>query len=367
MPRPRLPYLQRESARGRVFWYVRVSRDLPRVRIKGEYGSPEFMADYQAAVAGQQLPNRSLGKDRKGTLAWLVAEWKKSSASNLASPATRKQRDNILLHVLEKSGDKPFAAITEQHIQAGMEKRQKTPFAANNFLKTMRALFQWAKKAKHVKVDPTRDVETFSRATDGFTPWNVEDVAAFRARWPLGTRERVAFEVLFNTGLRRSDAVRLGRQHVRDGVATITTMKNNAEVYFPIMPALTEAIEAGPVGDLAFIVGERGLPRTKESFGNWFREACAETGLPKGKSAHGVRKLLATILADDGASDWELMALFGWKTKDQSTVYTKNANNKKLALKAALRMMGGDERENKSATVYSLTPENVREGSQKSQ
>jgi hypothetical protein len=52
MPRPRPPYLHSEFSRhGKRRWYVRVMKG-PRVRIAGEYGSPEFMAAYHAAIAG---------------------------------------------------------------------------------------------------------------------------------------------------------------------------------------------------------------------------------------------------------------------------------------------------------------------------
>ena len=80
-------------------------------------------------------------------------------------------------------------------------------------------------------------------------PWTEEHVAAYEARWPIGTRQRVWLDVLAYTGLRRGDAVRLGRQHVRDGVATIKTEKSKfmVEVSLPILPVLAETLTAGHV------------------------------------------------------------------------------------------------------------------------
>ena len=91
----------------------------------------------------------------------------------------------------------------------------------------------------------------------------------------MGTKERVWIDVLLFTGLRRGDAVRLGRQHVRNGVATLRTEKSQGAVtvYLPILPILQATLDAGPVGDLAFIVGKSGKPFTKEWFGNAFKEA----------------------------------------------------------------------------------------------
>ena len=148
----------------------------------------------------------------------------------------------------------------------------------------MRGLFRWALDAEIVAVDPTAGVKNPQRPKNGgFEAWTEDDVAAYEARWPAGTKERVWLAVLLYTGLRRGDAVVIGRQHVRDGVATLRTEKTGTEVNIPILPILSEALAVGPTGDLAFIVGENGRPLTKESFGNMFRAACNEAGVRKSR------------------------------------------------------------------------------------
>ena len=111
----------------------------------------------------------------------------------------------------------------------------------------MRGLFRWATAAGIVKVDPTVGVNDPARPkSDGFPPWSEDDVAAYYARWPIGTRERVWIDVIAYTGLRRGDAVRLGRQHIRNGIATLKTEKTGAVVTLPILPILTDTLAAGP-------------------------------------------------------------------------------------------------------------------------
>jgi site-specific recombinase XerD len=100
-------------------------------------------------------------------------------------------------------------------------------------------------------------------------------------------------------------------------------------VHIRLLPDFLETLAVGPTGDLAFIVGERGNPMTKESFGNWFREICQEAGCPG--SAHGLRKALATRLADEGATAHELEAVFGWRGGGMASLYTRKANRTKLA------------------------------------
>jgi len=153
---------------------------------------------------------------------------------------------------------------------------------------------------------------------------NIRSLIPASASWPgprtmslpvsggglLATRQRVWLAVLLYTGLRRGDAVKIGKQHVHDGVVTLQTKKTDTNVHILLLPPLIEALKAGPTADLAFICGADGKPMAKEAFANAFRDACRAAGISK--SAHGLRKLAATRAAENAATTSELNALFGW-------------------------------------------------------
>ena len=330
MPRPRPPHLQREITRhGKAVWYVRVDRG-PRIRIKATFGTAEFDSEYRAALSG--TPTRK-ATSSLSSLTWLLIRYRETTAWTSLSAATRRQRENIFKQVIETAGNEAYARITTATIEAGKERRAHTAAQARNFLDAMRGLFRWARGAGLVKLDPTAGVRNPPRKrTDGFIPWTEENAASFRERWPSGTRQRVWLEVLLHTGLRRGDAVMLGRQHARAGFIKTEKSGFTLEVPVIIRPELQAILDIGPCGDLAFICGERGEPLTKESFGNMFRDACKAAGVPG--SAHGVRKLAATVMADHGASEHELMAVFGWTDPKMASLYTRTANRKRLAAQA---------------------------------
>jgi integrase len=348
MPRPRPPHLHREITRhGKPVWYVRVRRGT-RIRIKAEFGSADFDAEYRAAISNK--PRVTKGAPSTGTLAWLVARYRETAAWNQGlSAATRRQRENIFVHVLDTAGSVPVGQITRAAIIEGRERRAKTPSQARHFVVAMRGLFGWAVKSGFVKVDPTIGVESPPRKNgDGFIAWTEEHVAAYERRWPIGTRQRVWLDVLLYTGLRRGDAVVFGRQHVRDGIGEIRTEKSKSSrrggpitVTLPILPVLSATLAAGPCGDLTFIAGENGQPLTKESFGNLFRDACKAAGVPG--SAHGVRKIAATRAANRGATVPELEAIFGWTGGRMASHYTRSADRKRLATEA-MHKLSNDER-----------------------
>src|SRR5262249_8542397 len=161
------------------------------------------------------------------------------------SAATRRQRESIFARVLESAGRQPISKITKAAIFAGRDRRAITPFQARHFLDAMRGLFRWAVSAGIANSDPTAGVANLPRPrTEGFKVWTENDIATFEARWPIGTRQRVWLDILVYTGLRRGDAVRFGRQHIRDGIGTIKTEKTNTIVTLPILPVLLKTLEA---------------------------------------------------------------------------------------------------------------------------
>jgi integrase len=245
-----------------------------------------------------------------------------------------------MAHVIASSGTVPCGAIRSEHILAGRDARAKAPSQAKGFLVVMRAMYRWALVAGHVKEDPTVGIKNLPKQRNaGFPVWTEDDVDRYQARWPIGTKERVWLDVLLYTGLRRGDAVTLGRQHVRNGVATLRTEKSQGTVTvtLPILPVLATTLAAGPCADLAFICGASGKPLVKESFGNLFRDACNSAGV-FGKSAHGVRKIGATRAADNGATVTELEAIFGWSGGGMAALYTRAANRKRASLRAMSMM-----------------------------
>lgn len=341
MPRPRPPHLHSETTRhGKLAWYVRIGKG-QRSRIRAAFGTAEFDAEYQAAISGKPRIKRG---PSEGSLTWLLDRYRETKAWQHLSLATRRQRENIFLHVIKTAGDQPYSKITTATITAGRDRRSDTPAQARNFLDAMRGLFRWALGAKINKTDPTAGVENPPRVKGpGFRMWTEDEMEAYERRWPIGTRQRVWLDVLAYTGLRRGDAVRIGRQHVRDGVATLKVEKGGFDttVTLPILPVLARTLAAGPCGDLSFIVGERGKPFVKESFGTAFKEACKAAGVPG--SAHGVRKIAATRAANQGATVAELEAIFGWKGGTMASLYTRDADRVRLA-KRAMHKLGNDER-----------------------
>lgn len=338
MPRRRRLYEIREKTRhGKYVWYFRRPGQI-RIRLPDNYNSPEYVTAYNAAFAGKMVV-QAVGRPSTGTVSWLVDQYRQSAHYKGLRPSTQRVRNGILKRFVDNSGTQPFALIRKHHLQAAMDASADKPFAADNALKTIRKMFDWAVSVDHVQVNPCDGVKPIKAKTDGFHSWTVEEVEQYRVFHPVGTRARLALDIMLFCGLRRGDVIHVGRQHVRDDLITIRTGKTGTTVYLTIWPELRKSIDATKTGDLAFMVTAYGKPfSSPETFGTWFAAQCNKAGLPERCRAHGLRKAGATIAADNGASAHELCAMFGWTKLATAEIYTKETDRKRLSKQAGERI-----------------------------
>ncbi|MCC6479985.1 MAG: tyrosine-type recombinase/integrase [Sphingomonadaceae bacterium] len=313
-----------------MVWYFRRGKG-KRVRLTGAFGSQEFSDSYAAALAG--APQSVKTKNPASSLRWLVNQYLESGRFAKLSGETQKMRRRVLLSVCKTGGDLNFRNITADDVQRGKVRREATPGAAVNYVKIMRALFNFAKDSTWIAENPAENIKATAPRTDGHHTWTVEEVAQYQTKHPTGTQARLALDLMLYTGFRRGDAVMLGKQHVRDGLITYRTGKKGVMVEIPVLPPLAASIAATQTGDLAFLCTSRGQAWTKESFGAWFADQCVAARVPG--RAHGLRKAGATIAAENGANEFQLSAMYGWNDTRMALTYTKRANKKRLAKQAA--------------------------------
>jgi integrase len=309
------------------------------VPLPGLPWSPEFMAAYEAALAGQPSPIGGT-RVRPGTFRALAVSYFASVGFRTMRSSTQSVYRNIIERFCRETdkdgnahGDKSAATLQREHIVKLMAARAEQPDSANGLRKVLRAMMKHAVEAGLRADDPTRDVRAIRVKSDGFHSWTDEEISRFEARHPMGSRARLALALMLYTGQRRSDAVRMGRQHIRDGVLQVRQMKTGAYLDIPIHEALAEIIDQHPADNLTFLTTQFGKPFTAPGFGNWFREQCNAAGLPH-CSAHGLRKAAARRLAEAGCTEHEIASITGHASLREIVRYTKAADQKRLARSA---------------------------------
>jgi integrase len=326
--RPEKGLLGEMTRHGREVWYYRVGHE-PRIRIHGEFGSPAFVEAFKAAKWGVRSispapdkKERHLSHSDPTSLGWLIDQY--LATAHFAAANTRKQHTSILRAIARKNGGKPYLGIDDvsisrlrDHVAAhGLdpEKPGPAPANANRVVSVLRALFAWAAEPprKLVSRNPAVGITLVDYDKESHEPWTAGQQRAFEEAYPLGTRERLGYE-LGQCGLRCSDIVRMGPQHLdQDGDLIIETKKNHKNVTVPMTSGLKAAIAAGPCGKETFLCSEHdGSPITEGYLSIWLNKACKKIDLVD-CTAHGLRSTASTRALENGATADQLMAWFGY-------------------------------------------------------
>ncbi|TDE34159.1 tyrosine-type recombinase/integrase [Antarcticimicrobium sediminis] len=349
--RVNLPGLMMEKQRsGRYTYRVRVCGDKTRkIAIGVDPEHPEFMIRYEAARRGETYQSPDDQGPIPKSVAWLSlafeAGMQERVAAGLMHPTTLKQRRAFFDRLRADHGEKHMAMPREKviEIRDGM---MATPGAADNMVKTIRALYAWAVERGHVADNPALGIGKINRGT-GAVPWSIDDLSTFRDRHPKGTMAHLSLTLFTFTACRIGDAFLLGRGNEvkRDGITYLDwqpAKKGSTRVVVPILPPLADAIAEQKVVGPAYLMTGWGKPfASSAAFGNWFRDRVAEAGL-EGRSPHGIRKAAGELLALEGASQYHIMAVHGHTQAKTSEHYTSGVNRQRLAAEA-MRMLGNLE------------------------
>jgi integrase len=248
------------------------------------------------------------------------------------SAGTQRMRRGILERFRAAYGDWPFALLPAEWIEKLLD--AKPPHAARSWLVTLRSLCQFAVKRGWLRADPTANIKLRAIKGDGFHTWTEDEIAQFEAHHPIGTKPRLALALLLYTAQRRSDVVRMGRQHIKDGVLTVKQQKTGSTLAIPLHPELRAVLDATPSEHLTVLVTATGKPYGGNAFSEQFRNWCDAAGLPKRCTAHGLRKAACRRMAEAQCTVHEIASISGHASLDEVARYTKAADQARLARNA---------------------------------
>lgn len=316
---------------------------------KAALGTEDFLAEYRAFMDAA-APAIQVRPATPGSIADLVARYFAVPTRLGPSASTQNKVRRIIGGFADEYGQLPVARVGFDHIEkivgAKLERKMVEtprglrpiggPEAARKLRKELVRLFAFAVKLKMIGTNPAADAERVKVApadrSTGFHTWTEEEIAQFRDHHKLGTRPRLAMELMLWTGQRRIDAIRMGRQHIRDGRISVTQSKGGKALWIPVAPQLLQAIVAMPAASaqLCFLVTDFGKPFSNPGFGNWFRDQCDAAGLPQ-CTAHGLRKATMRRMAELGLAQQTLKSVSGHTRDEEVATYTRAADQKRMA------------------------------------
>jgi integrase len=273
------------------------------------------MAAYQIALAGDESKLEiGASRTKPGTVNAAIVGYYTSTVFQELSAGSKKQYRSILERFRNMHGDKRLHMLEQRHIAKLLAELR--PHARANWLSTLRGLLDLAVAEGLIKENAAKAVKLRPAKTKGHRSWTENEIARFEAWHQIGTKARLALALPLYTALRKSDFLRLGPQHIRDGVLHVTRQKTGGSLQLPIRPELQEIIAATPCNHLTFLVSATGGTYSPNGFGQQFRRWCA------------------TRLAYDGATPHEIQAWTGHKSLSQVQHYTRAADQLRLARNA---------------------------------
>ena len=343
-------------ASGALRYRVRVEGNkAKRIRLPVGPDHPDFGNLYWAARGGEIAKLQDPPKPVTRSLEWLVRQYLTHltalAEAGGASPSTLRQRKSLLTRLCDMTDD-------DEDRYAGLDMDLPPAFfvtarnkwlaksaEADNLTKAARAMYAWACDTGLAEINPTIGVANIHRSKGGAKPWTASDLKAFRSQHPPGTTPYLWLTLTMFTACRIGDAIWLGRGSEVE-VAGLQWLrfqprkKGSALVEIPIMPPLLRATRDAKVQGAAYLLTKHGRPFTSDkSLGNQVRIWCDDAGLPD-RSAHGVRKAMAELLAESGCTQHQIMAVMAHTQAKTSEVYTKGAQRRILAADAAKALAG---------------------------
>lgn len=314
MKRNRYPYTSKFNDRhGKPRWRFRRA-GYPTHYFRSPYGSKDFEREYAGCLEAEPI---KIGADRvqPGSVSDVIARYYADNAFMDLRPATQKVYRGVLERFRAAFGDDPIRRFDADRIAKLMTAMRDKPHAAARLRKLMAQLFVIARRAKIVPFgfDPVKDTKAPKAEGDGYHRWTEDELAAFEAKHPLGTKPRLAFALLLYSAQRSGDVRFMTHKMIAGGRIPLSQSKTSNAVDVPIVAPLREALDAGPLGNAALLEANHGSEFTEKGFYQLIKKACIKAAIPH-CSPHGLRKSAARRCLLSGCTDEEGMAITGHKT-----------------------------------------------------
>jgi integrase len=374
----------RGRRRARVRKYVNgVRKVLGELPVDSDPNSPEFLAAYHAIMRGERPADAVAAVTARGGSGTVNAAIERYLDSTTfrdgSSKSTQALRRPILRSVGRLVGNLPADKMDDVWVGRWLD-TAPTQHVKRTRLLALKPFTAWAASPtiKLMDKDPTvgikvsapLKVKEFAGAHyTGHWTWSAAQIAQYCAHHALGTKARLALELMLDLASRRGDSIAVGRQHLKqiviDGTLrtclVYTQQKGRRTkpqtLTVPLSSELIAAIDAcpSPETSLTILVNQWGRPFNARTFNEWFAEQVAAAGLPDVCTPHGLRKASACIMVETGCTAKQLMAKTGHRSLAVAQGYVDKADQPLLAAQAQAKVAAARKAASDKAEASNVT------------
>jgi integrase/recombinase XerD len=250
-------------------------------------------------------------------------------------------RDLAILGRFAAGLERPLAALDRADLEAAVRDRVAggaAPRSVARYVAAVRGFYRFLVLDRRIERSPADDLRA-PRAWPGLPTYlSADDVdrllGAPDTSTPRGLRDRALIELLYATGLRVSELVRLRVADVALDQGFLTCLgKGGKERMVPIGDSAVQWVQrwlAGGRGTMLngrtspwlFVSGPRGTPLTRVGFWKLLKRHGTSVGVGDILSPHVVRHSFATHLLDRGADLRAIQMMLGHADLSSTQIYT---------------------------------------------
>jgi integrase len=295
----------------RVYWYAWPGGP----RLKGEPGTPEFLASYNAAVATRVAPP-------EGRLLALIHAYQKTQSFLRLRERTRSDYVKQIIKIERRFGDMPIKALADPRTRgilldwrdelATASKRQ-----ADYTWTVLAKILSTAKDRGRITVNPCERGGRVYNATRVDSVWSEDDEAAFLKT--AAPHLHLPLVMALWTGQRQGDLLRLTWTAYDGQDIRLKQSKTGERVLVPAGAPLKAMLDAMPRRSPIIILNSDGRPWTPDGFRASFFKARDAAGL-KGLTFNDLRGTAVTRLALVGCTEAQIASITGHSLSDVKSI-----------------------------------------------
>lgn len=272
----------------------------------------------------------------KDSLALMIQGYQNSSAWRRLAPATQDKYVRYLDY-LTPVWTRPASELTRtvvMRLRRPLDESAR-PAAANAFVRVVSALFQWGLDNEYgLETNPCARIRPLPGGH--FPAWTSDGAGHAVEVLPEHLRRLVVLALY--TGQRRVDLCRMAWSNYDGTRLRLTQQKTGVSLVIPVHPVLKADLDTWERKATTILVNARGRPWKPGTASHGMKLAIDRLGLPPGWNIHGLRKLAAANLAEAGCSALEIAAITGHKTLGMVALYTRGADQERMATAAIVRL-----------------------------
>lgn len=299
---PRLPHVKFVKAKGRVYAYFNTGTK--------KDGKPIYhrMPDPSSAGFFESYASFKAGRTRRSapayTVAKLVEDFLASADYQKKSQATKDLYRLQLGKIIEPVGHWPVDGLEHHDIQTMIDGEGWGTATRNSVIAAIGAAYLWGRTVGKAKIKP---VEDFKRIKGGeHAPWPDHVLEAALASDDANVRLPV--HLLYFTGQRIGDVLRMQWTAIKDGMIAVRQQKTGKLVYVPMTRELREELDRTPKAELT-ILGRAASKKGIEQVRDILQAFAADHGAKV--VTHGLRKNAVNALLEAGCTIAETAAITG--------------------------------------------------------